>query len=65
MTDIQESKGFSGEDGQWFCPKCGYISPEQVTFHEQHEICGEMVEWHDADMKTEIECKNCGCVPNE
>ena len=51
--------------GLWFCPKCDiYIEPEEVTYEETHQHCGEPAEWRAENRKYKT-CANCGCELGE
>jgi len=50
LTDHYKNKGLvASSRDYWFCPECGEILPEEVTFEETHDIladgCGSDVEW--------------------
>ena len=36
--------------GFWWCPECGEeVQPIQVTFSENHELCGQRVIWKEGE----------------
>jgi hypothetical protein len=46
----------AGEDeGDWYCPNCGYLSWSRVTYHETCDTCHEPVMWHSARTRDIVE----------
>jgi len=39
LTHKTTSSG-KGYARQWYCPRCGYLNPEEVSFTEKCTICG-------------------------
>jgi len=43
------------QDGNWYCPNCGYLSPSRVTFSQTCDTCHQPVEWHTVSDQTRIQ----------
>lgn len=42
-------------NGDWYCPNCGYLSPQNVTHSETCDECHQPVEFHEVETRTAVE----------